>query len=140
MISPHVRHGFYSLFHGTSVTILRDGPGVALYFWTYGLMKTYFGRQNVDSGVLMTPLQALLASSSAGVAFWVWALPVDTLKTSIQAPGNEKRSPTSIARGMYRYEGGIYRFFRGWQAAYLRGVPGAAVTLLVYDELKRRGL
>lgn len=40
---------------------------------------------------------------------------------------------------MYKHEGGILRFFRGWQAAYIRGIPGATVTLVIYDAMCNMG-
>ena len=42
----------------------------------------------------------------------------------------------TVVSEMYA-EGGLARFFRGWQAAYIRGIPGASSTLVTYTYLSR---
>ena len=127
-------HGPLTLLKGAKEAALRDGPGVALYFLAYSESMKHLGDRE------MGPFCRRLASACiAGVAFWIWALPFDTLKTAIQRAGNERTPSFTIVKKMYRNEGGIPRFFRGWQAAYVRGIPSAATTFLTYEYLKDMG-
>ena len=125
------KHGIGALFKGYLATVLRDGPGVAMYFASFEASRR--SRDTTDFANL------LLSSSVAGLCFWIWALPVDTAKTAIQAARNERRSGFDVVWNMYKHEGGFVRFFRGWQAAYIRGIPGATVTLVVYGSLRDSG-
>lgn len=128
------KYGIGSLFKGYLATVARDGPGVALYFSTFSTCRRLLSRAECND------TESLLFSSAfAGLAFWLWALPLDTAKTAIQASRNDAQSPSTIVRRLYVREGGIARFFRGWQVAYTRGIPGATVTLVVYQAMKDRG-
>jgi solute carrier family 25 (mitochondrial carnitine/acylcarnitine transporter), member 20/29 len=124
------KHGIGALFKGYLSTVLRDGPGVALYFASFETL-----RRHKDGGLA----NLLMSSALAGLCFWIWALPVDTAKTAIQASRNERRSGFNVVWNMYKNEGGVLRFFRGWQAAYIRGIPGATVTLVVYGTMRDMG-
>lgn len=77
------KHGISALFKGYLATVTRDGPGVALYFASFETM-----RRREEGGFK----NLLLSSATAGLFFWIWALPVDTAKTAIQASRNERRS------------------------------------------------
>jgi hypothetical protein len=69
----------------------------------------------------------------AGIAFWLWALPIDTMKTWIQA-GTAKNMRHAFQLA-YRKDplGGLYSLSRGWQVAYGRGAPSAAITVTTYS-------
>jgi solute carrier family 25 carnitine/acylcarnitine transporter 20/29 len=79
-----------------------------------------------------TFLIKLLSGSFAGVGFWLWAFPVDTIKTVMESSSKSspKMYPTII---QLLKEGGINRLYRGWSIAIARGIPSAAVTLTTYD-------
>ena len=130
------KHGVRALFKGYLATVLRDGPGVAMYFASFEALRQ---RRDAEKGNEGHFLNLLFSSSVAGLCFWIWALPVDTAKTAIQASRNERRSGYDVVVRMYKHEGGFLRFFRGWQAAYIRGIPGATVTLVVYGSLRDLG-
>lgn len=127
--------GARTLFTGLPATMARDGPGMALFFLAFDTAKRAIAaRQGPDQ-----PLQlahTVMAASCAGIAFWSWALPVDTVKSVVQSPGNEGRSIRSVLAEMYR-TGGTPRFFRGWQAAFVRGIPGATSTLVTHTYLSK---
>ena len=123
-------HGVGALWTGYASTVMRDGPGLALFFLAFeatrrGLCTARGGDEDLRLA------EIAFAASCAGVAFWSWALPVDTVKSIVQAAGNEQRSTASIVSEMYS-RGGVARFFAGWQAAYIRGIPGATTTLCVH--------
>jgi hypothetical protein len=73
----------------------------------------------------------------AGVAYWLWALPVDTVKTWIQ---NGTASSLTHALQLSQQHGFVQSLpslFRGWQVAYSRGAPSAAITVLTYSLVSR---
>ena len=117
------------LWRGLTLTLLRDGPGVGLYFLSYEMMKQAFPEPM--RGVFWSNL---LSGCMAGVAYWAWALPLDTLKTHTQV--TFESSHDYSLRTMFRQYcsvRGINRLFYAWPVAFGRGVPGAAVTLATYD-------
>jgi hypothetical protein len=89
--------------------------------------------------------------------FWLWALPVDTIKSVVQTsdPSAHKGPKGSCcSRHVDPHAGvnvagvvdvvrtltaehGVARLFRGWQAAFIRGLPGAAVTLATHAAVVR---
>ena len=60
------------------------------------------------------------------------ALPIDTVKTVVESGRYGRLSPLQVAQRLIRDEGAGH-LFRAWPAAMGRGVPSAAVTLMVYD-------
>lgn len=116
-------------------TVFRDGPGMGLYFLAFDRTKQWLSSsstsQSSDS-IIPYPsslLQKVISGAAAGVAYWTWAIPVDTVKSIIefrfQARG-EMRAKVSWAEI-------AARSLRSLPIAYLRGIPSAAVTLTTYD-------
>ena len=67
------------------------------------------------------------------ISFWIIALPFDTVKTLVQVDYTGRYSGfLECAKSIVRNEG-VGRLFRGWQAAFSRGIPGAAVTFWAYN-------
>ena len=60
------------------------------------------------------------------------ALPIDTVKTVVESGRYGLLSPIQVARRLVLDEGPGH-MFRAWPAAMGRGIPSAAVTLMVYD-------
>jgi len=123
-------HGIQRLWHGTGVTVLRDSLGCGAFFALFEMSKeriapTFGGRES--SGTI------LASGALAGLGYWAFALPLDTLKTLVQTgAANSAREIilSSVERdGLLRTVQGV---FRGWQLAFGRGAPAAAVTLTVY--------
>jgi hypothetical protein len=77
----------------------------------------------------------LVAGSCAGITYWMFALPVDTMKTLIEHSSTVAIGLPALGRHMYVIisDGGIIRLFRAWPVAFGRGIPAAAVTLTSYD-------
>lgn len=116
--------GVRGLFQGLGATILRDGPGMACFFLGFEGAKRVIQPTDLPS--------TLLAGSFAGIGFWLWALPLDTVKTVAQMRESDGKTVARVAGELMR-EGGLSRFFRGWQAAFVRGIPGASVTISVHS-------
>lgn len=86
----------------------------------------------------------LLAGALAGLSFWVVSLPMDTMKTWIQS-GDLHSPAVNVSyelRQTYHQRGGglsavARRLLRGWQVAYSRGMPSAALTIATYSTIYR---
>jgi len=132
--------GFRSLYRNITPSIIRDGPGVGFYFLIFNQSKSIITKNIIMNNKSDLPLLSstttflikLLSGSFAGISFWLWAFPVDTIKTVMESSSKSspKMYPTII---QLLKEGGINRLYRGWSIAIARGIPSAAVTLTTYD-------
>lgn len=141
------------LWRGLVPTILRDGPGVGLYFLTFESTKEVLHNcyrntsrlhQQTDQSQRQQPIWCtLLAGSLAGIAFWVWALPLDTIKSNMEASFSSAASTNTVGGGKQSSSewswirlirgNGFLRLLHAWPVALGRGIPSAAVTLTTYD-------
>ena len=130
--------GFRSLYRNITPSIVRDGPGVGLFFLVFNESKTIMTKNMITNNnpsslsSTTTFLIKLLSGSFAGIGFWLWAFPVDTVKTVMESsPKSSPKMYQTITQLLK--EGGISRLYRGWGIAIARGIPSAAVTLTTYD-------
>ncbi|GLE07377.1 hypothetical protein PINS_up017539 [Pythium insidiosum] len=124
------QEGFFAFWRGLSTTVLRDSLGVACYFLGFDFAKRHLtaSRQLNDTSVL------LAAGAFGGISFWAIALPFDTIKSLIQVDTTQGKNTTFIATtARLIREHGISHLFRGWQAAFSRGIPGAAITFWAFE-------
>ena len=131
VISSVIRkQGFFGLWQGMSAALYRDSLGVACYFFGFELLNKYLGQYT-----MLPPnsnIRLLSSGAFGGICFWAVALPFDTIKTITQVENSGTSSFYSSAKAFYR-ENGIKAFYRGWQAAFSRGIPSAAITFWVYS-------
>ena len=92
--------------------------------------QQYFGSCNHKADEPLTQGAVVLSGATAGVAFWIWALPVDTIKTWIQN-GTARNLRHALAQITTRTK--LAQLFRGWPMAYGRGAPSAAITVSTYS-------
>jgi solute carrier family 25 carnitine/acylcarnitine transporter 20/29 len=124
--------GIYGLYTGTGVTLLRDSFGCGSFFVHFELGKRYLpgiiGRDPDSQAV--TICSGLLA----GFGYWFASLPLDSLKTLVQT-GKSTSALETVKFLIERdgFYGGISQLYRGWQLAFGRGSPAAAVTLTTYS-------
>ncbi|KAH7482435.1 hypothetical protein PRIC1_006821 [Phytophthora ramorum] len=126
--------GVAAMWKGLTTTVIRDSLGVAFYFLGYDYAK----RRLVASGKLGETATLLTAGAFGGVSFWAVALPFDTIKSLIQADGKEGKY-TGLVSATTRLvrEGGVKQLFRGWQAAFSRGIPSAAITFWTFERANK---
>mmetsp|Transcript_25618 Transcript_25618/g.26015 ORF Transcript_25618/g.26015 Transcript_25618/m.26015 type:complete len:346 (+) Transcript_25618:420-1457(+) len=124
-------NGVTGLWRGMMSTVLRDSVGCGFFFvamaYSQKQLTTPHSQQRPSTPVL------IMSGALAGVAFWLWALPIDTMKTWIQ---NGTASSLTHALRLSQRDGlaqSIHPLFRGWQVAYSRGAPSAAITVLTYS-------
>jgi len=125
--------GFLGLWQGTGVTVLRDSLGCGCFFVAFEVGKDrlapFFGGRD-SMGTIMA------SGALAGWGYWLCALPLDTMKTLIQT--GAARSARDIIQSSVGKEGAMVTLkglFRGWQLAFGRGAPAAAVTLGTYTAI-----
>jgi solute carrier family 25 carnitine/acylcarnitine transporter 20/29 len=64
--------GISSLYKGTALTLMRDGPGSVAWFSVYELVKREMVRlQGIDDPSQLSPLAVVVAGGCAGMACWV---------------------------------------------------------------------
>jgi hypothetical protein len=121
--------GVSGLWRGMGSTVLRDSVGCGCFFVAMACV------QQKLSGDEQPPTRSsvILSGAAAGVSFWLWALPIDTMKTWIQS-GTAKNLRHALqlsqAQGVLH---SLPALFRGWQMAYGRGAPSAAITVTTYS-------
>ncbi|KAK7686861.1 hypothetical protein QCA50_009937 [Cerrena zonata] len=125
--------GIRSIFKGSLATLARDGPGSALYFATYEVLKEKLSTPGKDMsiGAIVT------AGGFAGVSMWLGVFPIDTIK-STQQSSNTNISIFKTTSNIYK-KGGIKAFFPGVGPALARSFPANAATFLGV-ELARKAL
>jgi Mitochondrial carrier protein len=145
VIQSSVRnHGLSSLWRGATWSIARDGWGCGWFFVTMHYAQEYL-RGYGDETMAPSMGVRIVSGGLAGLAFWVASLPLDTVKTWIQSADLSQRQMV-VRESLQRIQqqegvrGVIRQLFRGWQVAYGRGIPSAAITISVYswayDELQ----
>ena len=132
--------GIRGLYHGGTITSIRDAVGYGFYFWSYEFGKSSLGYVEEEDGAA---LKVFIAGGIAGVVTWTSIYPLDVIKTKIQSPGithvageqtslvnHSERGAWSIVKTSYRQEGlGI--FFRGLGVCNVRAFIVNAVQVSV---------
>jgi len=125
--------GLLSLWRGASWSVSRDALGMGCFFYTMHWTQTKLTPPEESRPSFWT---TVASGGLAGLSFWFVALPMDTAKTWIQtASSAEEVSVKKVLQKIYGENGAtgvIQRLYRGWQAAFGRSVPSAAITLTSY--------
>ena len=132
--------GVAGFWRGLAPAVVRDGPGIGFYLLAFEFCKTTIHSHREHSSIALSTRVA--AASCAGIAFWLWALPIDTLKTWIEASKSlAAQQGSSSLFSSWRLEDTasqhnrsqlLRQLFRAWPIAFARGVPSAIVTLTTY--------
>ena len=128
-------HGITGLWRGAASTVLRDSVGCGFFFVAMAYSQEQLTPAHSSQQQQQPPSTStvVLSGALAGVSFWLWALPVDTMKTWIQnGTATNMRHALEISQRQ-GFAQSIPSLFRGWQVAYSRGAPSAAITVLTYS-------
>ena len=120
--------GIFGLWRGMSSTVLRDSVGCGFFFVAMAYCQKKLAPDEQPSNTVV-----ITSGAIAGLAFWLWALPIDTMKTWIQngtAKNIRHAFELSQSQGFGKRTKSL---FRGWQVAYGRGAPSAAITVASYS-------
>lgn len=119
---------YRGIFKGLTMTAARDVPGFACYFVTYNMIIRISSTNS--PGILHT----LMAGGSAGIASWCITMPMDVVKSRLQADGvlgSVKYSGViDCIRKSYCNEG-IAFMTHGLSFTVLRAFPVNAACFLV---------
>lgn len=124
--------GFLGLWRGAGVTLVRDSVGCGAFF-----IMNDVGKKNISAytGYEEGTLPNTIGSGfMAGFGYWFVSLPLDALKTLVQTG----KSTSAMETFSYLVKrdgsfGAVMKLYRGWQLAFSRGSPSAAVTLSTYS-------
>ena len=147
--------GIRGLWRGLLLTIVRDGPGVGLYLLAFEESKSRLAcmaetirSEDAEVPPSLSATQRIAAAACAGIAFWMWALPVDGVKTLFEikksnvgthlvdskfASNSTRAILASLFDGPRGMLGGALQLLRSWPVALGRGLPSAVITLTTYD-------
>mmetsp|Transcript_9464 Transcript_9464/g.13998 ORF Transcript_9464/g.13998 Transcript_9464/m.13998 type:complete len:306 (-) Transcript_9464:31-948(-) len=130
VVSQFKEHGMFTIWkRGIWITCARDVVGRGIYFGTYDYLKTKF---NMKMNSIW--LSSWLAGGTTGIITWSIMLPLDTIKSNIQAIPFHK-DPPSILQVIRSTS--ISRMYAGFFPAILRSFPANAVSLLCYEYTSR---
>lgn len=123
--------GVRGIFKGLGITALRDVPGFSSYFVSYELMM----RLKENAGVFYT----LMAGGLAGVVSWVIVIPIDVIKSRLQADGmnhgvKKYHGIGDCWRKSFNQEGWSF-LTRGLGSTLIRAFPMNAVCFLVVSTI-----
>ncbi|CAH1797219.1 unnamed protein product [Owenia fusiformis] len=126
------KHGFRGCFRGLPVMAMRDIPAFGSYLlayeWMYDTCNLHHWLKNKEAS------KTLLAGGVAGLCSWTFTMPLDVVKSRMQADLNGKFKNILDCVVKSYAEGGFRIFFSGLPVACLRAFPVNAVTFLVYTK------
>ena len=140
--SPAIRlGGILGLWRGVNVTMARDSLGCGFFFYAMAWSQRQLADLSTNhydgsNGEHRPPTLGVTICSGAlaGLAYWVVALPLDAVKTWVQSDMAE--SAVQAVKGSLRERGPfetMKRLTSGYQVAYARGIPSAAITVTTYS-------
>ena len=126
------------LWRGAGITVMRDSIGCGSFFFMFQLGQTIIlpSILPIHTSSDNIPLVHKVGSGFlAGFGYWFASLPLDAIKTLIQT--NQAKSANEVISTLIRTHGGILpgisQLYKGWQVAFGRGSPSAAVTITTYS-------
>lgn len=127
--------GVRGLWRGMGMTVARDSLGCGFFFVSMAYCRQLFTKKGERPTLGVT----VLSGACAGLGFWAIALPLDTLKTWVQ--NGTAASASEAVKGSLSSHGWIktgQQLCRGWQVAFGRGAPSAAITISTYEFFYRK--
>jgi len=124
--------GIPNLYRGFGATFLRGIPQAGLYFMTYECLKRSLMAH--DKTTTLSPAKTLLAGGVTGIVNWTFVLPLDVIKSRIQAApaGQYPRGVRDALPQLLRAEG-VKGLFRGIVPLYLRAFPANGACFLGFE-------
>lgn len=128
--------GFFGLWRGNGMNVIKIAPESAIKFLTYERMKLLIK----SPGQEITALERLIAGSTAGLIAQSAIYPMEVLKTKlVLRRTGEYSNLIDCAMKVYR-EGGVRAFYRGYVPNAIGIIPYAGIDLMVYETLKGKYL
>lgn len=105
---------------------MRDLPGCYVYYCSYEGTLLYFSPDRHDASIS----HYLAAGSAAGLGYWTYAYPFDTIKTKVQSGQTYSQVFKSISSN-------VSMLFRGYPVVVVRSIPVNAVNFMVYESVQK---
>jgi len=122
--------GLKSIFRGTAATAARDVPASAAYFASYELIQRWLqGGDRTQLSVSST----LFAGGMAGIFNWLVAIPMDVVKSRLQAaPEGQYKGAIDVLGQLMKNEGAL-ALYKGCVPILLRSFPANAACFLGFE-------
>ena len=126
-VKTHYRkHGFMGFYRGLGANVMKDATFGGMFFGCYGVIRDKLPN---------TPLYNIVSASSSSFLCWTMLMPIDYLKTQLQNNGHNETA-TQIIRNSIRNRG-IRSLWTGYVPAVIRMVPISAITMGIYEYVRR---
>lgn len=124
--------GLAGLYRGLGMTLGRDIPSFAGYFFIYEASKRALSVWDAKPEGMLSTWQLMLCGGLAGFGAWLPAYPQDVLKSRLQVTpgiGTGEALKLLVMEG-----GGSWRgLFRGFAPTMARAFPANAATFLAFE-------
>ena len=135
------RKGFMGFSRGFNITVIRDVPSFAAYFFCYESLIRHLpkviGNSNIDNDNEPSTSVILISGGTAGMASWGFVYPFDVAKSVIQSkPDGKELHWFKILKDM-RMKYGTSSLFRGMGTVLLRAFPVNSITFLCYEQMRK---
>lgn len=124
--------GVRALTRGFSATLARDVPGSMAWFGAYEYVKSAVSKDPKNPAVS----EALLAGGCGGLAMWSFALPMDALKTRVQASSKSMSLATALSEILKSR--GVAGLYVGIGPALARAFPANAACFACKEFTKQQ--
>lgn len=131
--------GIKGIYQGFCSSLLREGPGFAMYFGLYETLmqrsiKRYGKKENIPLA------NTLLYGGISGVALWLFTFPFDVVKSRIQADDPARRKYKNIIStfNIIHRDNGIGGFFKGIAPCLVRAPLGNGLTFLTFELVSKQ--
>lgn len=124
--------GVFGLWKGAGITLVRDSVGCGSFFLAFALGQKHL--PSITGAEPTSKLNTIGAGMMAGCSYWASSLPLDALKTLVQTGKANSARETFLY--LLKRDGAtatLKQLYNGWQLAFGRGCPSAAVTLTTYS-------
>ena len=128
------REGFFSLWKGNAMMMIRIFPYAACQFFCFERFKSFYGPFIGDGH-----FNKLLSGSSAGVISVLLTYPLDMVRARLafQITGEHQyHSIVHAFSSIYKSEGGVQGFYRGINPTLAGMIPYAGVSFYAFNALK----
>ncbi|XP_032680196.1 graves disease carrier protein-like [Odontomachus brunneus] len=127
--------GFYALYKGNFVQMVRVVPYAAGQFTAYEIYKKYLG----GSFGQYSHIDRFLAGAAGGVTAATITYPLDMIRARLAFLSNGDTFYTGIsdvATKIFRQEGGFRALYRGYLPNVIAIIPYAGLSFYTYEKLK----
>lgn len=121
------REGFTGFTKGLDVLLIRDTFSYGLYFATFEVIRRELKRNYTENDLAIE----MIGGGIAGSLAWLSIMPIDVVKSIIQANYEKNSSPLSILKSI-RSNHGLKGCYRGLAPVLIRGFIVNAATFVAW--------